>query len=66
MALIIVVVKLLDANPEYARVQFQDGRESTVFLQHLAPIGLGRSEKYLDEDENDHNLAKCSQDTQLV
>ena len=32
-------VQLLEANPQYAHVQFRDGRESTVSLRDLAPIG---------------------------
>jgi transposase InsO family protein len=33
------VVDLLEANPEYARVRLQDGRESNISLRHLAPVG---------------------------
>ena len=32
-------VELLEANPSYAHVRFPDGRESTVSLRHLAPVG---------------------------
>ena len=32
-------VKLLEANPKYAHIQFPDGREDTVALRHLAPRG---------------------------
>ena len=32
-------VKLLEVNPQYAHVQFPDGREDTVLIKHLAPLG---------------------------
>ena len=32
-------VQLLEANPRYAHVRLPDGRESTVSLRHLAPVG---------------------------
>lgn len=32
-------VELLEANPEYALIRHQDGKESTVSLKHLAPRG---------------------------
>lgn len=32
-------VELLEANPEYAFIRHQNGRESTVSLKHLAPRG---------------------------
>ena len=32
-------VNLLEANPQYAHVQFPDGREDTVSIKHLAPLG---------------------------
>ena len=31
-------VDLLEANPEYACVRFDNGRESSISLKHLAPI----------------------------
>ena len=37
-------VELLEANPKYAHIRHQDGRESTVALRHLAPIGNADSE----------------------
>lgn len=36
-------MELLNANPSYAHVRFQDGRESTVSLRHLAPAGQERT-----------------------
>lgn len=30
-------VQLMDANPSYAHIKYQDGRESTVSLRDLAP-----------------------------
>ena len=32
-------VQLLHANPQYAYVQYGDGREATVSIRHLAPSG---------------------------
>ena len=32
-------VELLDVNTNYAHVRFQDGKETTVSLRHLAPAG---------------------------
>ena len=32
-------VELLEANPQYAYIKYPNGRESTVSLRHLAPIG---------------------------
>lgn len=33
-------VELLEANPHYAHVRFDDGRESTVSTRNLAPVGV--------------------------
>ena len=35
-------VELVDANPQYAHVHLPDGRESTVSLRQLAPVGEER------------------------
>lgn len=32
-------VELLEANPQFAHVRFQDGKESTVSIRDLAPCG---------------------------
>eukprot|EP00795_Rhopilema_esculentum_P010965 gene10965-19801_t len=37
-------VELIEANPRYAHIRFQDGREDTVSLKHLAPQGNTKSE----------------------
>ena len=42
-------VELLEANPQYAQIRLPDGRESTVALRHLAPIG---NDKLNDNSEN--------------
>ena len=34
---LVETVELLQANPQYAYVRYQDGRETTVSLKHLAP-----------------------------
>lgn len=44
---IVEEVELLEANPSYAHVRFQDGREDTVSVRHLAPSGfVGRPETH--------------------
>ena len=35
-------VELIEANPQYAQIRLPDGRESTVALRHLAPVGNDR------------------------
>ena len=32
-------VELLETNPTYAHIKYPNGRESTVSIQHLAPLG---------------------------
>ena len=32
-------VELLQANPQYAHIRYQDGKEDTVSTRHLAPAG---------------------------
>lgn len=46
-------VQLIDSNPSYARVQFRDGRQSTVSLKHLAPAG---NEEYFTDHQD---LSEC-------
>ena len=46
---IVDVVDLLEANPNYAVVRNRDGRESTVSIRHLAPVG---SEVIVENNEN--------------
>ena len=43
-------VELLEANPHYAHVRLPDGRESTVSLRHLAPVGDERVEERRNEE----------------
>ena len=31
-------VKLVETNPSYARIRYDDGRESKVSLKHIAPL----------------------------
>ncbi|GFR62564.1 Pro-Pol polyprotein [Elysia marginata] len=38
-------VELIEANSQYAHVRLSDGRESTVSLRHLAPVGNERQIK---------------------
>ena len=47
-------VELLDANPSHAHIRLPDGRESTVSVRDLAPIGSSdhvvHSDPLLNED----------------
>ncbi|KAG8190995.1 hypothetical protein JTE90_010853 [Oedothorax gibbosus] len=58
-------VELLEANPEYARVRFPDGRETTVNIRHLAPRGLqppqvpANNRGSLDRPGPEHPLTRC-------
>ena len=45
-------VELLEANPHYAHVRLPDGRESTVSLRHLAPVGEEREEERQNENSS--------------
>ena len=38
-------VELIEANPLYAHIRYDDGRESTVSLKHLAPCSDTRQDK---------------------
>ena len=35
------IVEVLEVNPNYAHVRFNNGRETTVSLRHIAPLGDG-------------------------
>ena len=35
------IVDILEVNPNYAHVRFNNGRETTVSLRHIAPLGDG-------------------------
>ena len=53
-------VTLLDANPKYAHIKYQDGRETTVSLRDLAPQGLeshmsGDVLDLVEEDSEDNH-----------
>ena len=37
-------VELVDVNPEYAFVRLDNGRETSVSLKHLAPLGSGNNQ----------------------
>ena len=51
-------VELLDANPSYAHIQLPDGRESTVSVRDLAPVGshVVHSDPQLNEDSTPQAL----------
>lgn len=45
--------ELIEANPEYALVKFQDGRESTISVKHLAPPGRNEEEESPDLENSE-------------
>lgn len=45
-------VQLVESNPNYATIQFKDGRHSTVSLKHLAPKG---NENAINQDLYNHD-----------
>ena len=53
-------VELLDANPSYAHIRLPDGRESTVSIRDLAPVGSSdhevNSDPQLNEDSRVNTL----------
>ena len=60
----ILEVDLIDANPQFAHIQYPDGRESTVSIKHLAPLtprnpdgprGIISVEQPLHQDQGDVN-----------
>lgn len=38
---LVETVEILEVNPNYAHVRFNNGRETTVSLRHMAPLGDG-------------------------
>ena len=52
-------VDLLEANPDYAHVRFPNGRETTVSIRHLAPVG---SEVLTEDNQNllEHSMSSGS------
>ena len=44
-------VEILEVNPNYAHVRFNNGRETTVYLRHIAPLGDGMNS--LDTEPGD-------------
>lgn len=53
-------VKLTEANPSFARVQFPDGRESTVSLRDLAPYPVQDQELLENEINVDNSFNERS------
>ena len=45
-------VELIDANPNYAKIRYQDGREANVSIKDLAPAGCDTSTLPLNTDTN--------------
>lgn len=50
----VVEVELIAANPQYAHIRYQDGRESSVSIRDLAP--LGPVDREIIEEEENSNL----------
>ena len=47
-------VDLLDANPYYAQVRLRNGRETTVSLCQLAPVGETNVLPEINDQEHDN------------
>ena len=47
-------VHLIEANSQYAHVRFPSGRETTISLKHLAPIGKDKNPSLQPESVNEH------------
>ena len=47
-------VDLVDANPYYAHVRLRNGRETTVFLCQLAPVGERNVPPEINDQEHDN------------
>jgi len=55
-------VELLEANPLYAHVRLQDGRQATVSTKHLAPMGtMGHRNKEMEQPLCDHSSSHVSE-----
>jgi len=61
-------VQLLEANPQFSRVLFPDGRESTVSTSDLEPSGQQEIalDQKLDETESSPEFPLPSQQTETV
>lgn len=64
-------VEVIQANPQYAHVRLSDGRETTVSVRHLAPIGEAtpRLEKSTDQMESsigDNGPVELEQGQELI
>ena len=67
----VLEVDLIDANPQFAHIQYPDGRESTVSIKHLAPLtphnpdgprSIISVEQSLHQDQGDVNTLDPSSD----
>ena len=54
-------VELLDANPSYAPIRFRDGRESTISIRDLAPVGSSDHEVNSDPQLNEDSRVNTPQ-----
>ena len=59
-------VKLLEANPKYAHIQFPSGKEDTVALRHLAPSGSFTTENLTPRDSPLENNAGSNENRTVV
>ena len=51
---LVEMVDILDVNPQYAHVRFNNGRETTVSLRHIAPLGEETSCSPSEEASNSY------------
>ena len=54
-------VELLDANLSYAHIRLPDGRESTVSIRDIAPVGSSDHEVYSDPQLNEDSRVNTPQ-----
>ena len=47
---LVETVDILEVNPNYSHVRFNNGRETTVSLRHIAPLGNGMSSLETESD----------------
>ena len=56
-------VNLLEANPQYAHVQFPDGRPDTVSIKHLAPLSNKEILVQSDDQSSSVDIPQIAVDT---
>ena len=64
-------VELIDANPSFAKIRYQDGSEANVSIKDLAPAGtqdvaINNSESFIDLNFNSEAKEHFSPDKQSI